>query len=206
MMQNRGGKMKMIGITGGVGSGKSEVLKVLKEDYHAHIIMADQVAHELMEPGKASYDGIRKAFGEEVLNEDGTIHRETLGKIVFQEKEKLEQLNSITHIAVDHEILKRISRIKKTERNPLIVCEAALLVGAEYESLFEQLWYVYAKEEIRYERLRNSRGYTDEKICQMMKNQKSEEEFQKAATHVIDNSGNLEETKRQIKDILAKFN
>lgn len=196
--------MKIIGITGGVGSGKSEVLNLLKQEYNAHIIIADKVAHELMEPKAASYEAIVKEFGKEILKEDGTIDREILGGIVFGDKEKLNVLNKITHKAVDCEIIERIHRIEETQKNPLIICEAALLVGAEYEHLFEQLWYIYTKEEVRYERLRNSRGYTDEKISQMIKNQNSEEEFQKAATHVIDNSGSIDDTRRQMEDILQK--
>ena len=149
--------MKVIGITGGVGSGKSEVLKILQENYQAKIILADQVAHELMEPGGISYDGIIECFGNDILNDDKTINRQALGGIVFSDHEKLQKLNEITHKNVDQEILRRIECIQKEAPDTLIVCEAALLVGAEYESRFHQLWYIYTKEEVRYERLRSSR-------------------------------------------------
>ena len=179
----------IIGITGGVGSGKSEVLNILKEDYKADIIIADQVAHELMEPGAVSYNGIVEYFGKTILKEDKTIDRGILGEIVFQNPEKLQKLNQITHKNVDKEILKRI---------------AALLVGAEYESLFQQLWYIFTRENIRFERLKKSRGYSDEKIRQMISSQKSEEEFKRQATHLIDNSGKIEDTRRQIMEILGE--
>lgn len=195
--------MKVIGITGGVGSGKSEVLKILKENYQAEIILADQVAHELMEPGGISYDGILECFGNDILNDDKTINRQALGGIVFSDHEKLQKLNEITHKNVDQEILRRIERIQKENPDTLIVCEAALLVGAEYESRFNELWYIYTKEEVRYERLRSSRGYSDEKIRQMIESQKSENEFKQEATQVIDNSGYIEETKKQIQSILG---
>lgn len=195
--------MRIIGITGGVGSGKSEILNILKNDYQAEVMMADLVAHELMVPGARSYAAIVKAFGTEILNEDQTINRGKLGSIVFADQEKLRQLNRITHQNVDDEILNRVDQIKEKKPDGLLVIEAALLVGAAYEKKLDQLWYIYTKEDIRFQRLKASRGYSDEKICQMIKNQKSEEEFKKAATHVIDNSGDLKKTKEQIEKILS---
>ena len=139
--------MKVIGITGGVGSGKSEILKILKENYQAEIILADQVAHELMEPGGISYDGIIEYFGSDILNNDRTINRQILGSIVFSDDQKLKKLNEITHGNVNQEILRRMEFIKHSNPNAVLVCETALLVGAEYESRFNQLWYIYTKEE-----------------------------------------------------------
>lgn len=195
--------MKIIGITGGVGSGKSELLNILEHDHHAKIIQSDHVAHELMAPGARSYDAIIEAFGREILNEDQTINRPALGEIVFHDKEKLSLLNGITHKNVDEEILSRIERFNQKEPEGLLVIESALLVGAEYEKKFDQLWYIYTREEVRYERLKASRGYSDEKIKQMINKQQSEEEFKRLASHVIDNSGNLEETRAQIQKILG---
>ena len=195
--------MKIIGITGGVGSGKSEVLNILENDYHAKIIQSDHVAHELMAPGAKSYDAIIKAFGNEILNEDQTINRSALGEIVFHDEKKLSLLNSITHKNVDEEILARIDMFGKEEPEGLLVVESALLVGAGYEKKFDQLWYIYTREEVRYERLKASRGYSDEKIAQMIAKQQSEEQFKSMASHVIDNSGDLEDTKAQIAKILG---
>lgn len=195
--------MKIIGITGGVGSGKSEILNILENDYHAKIIQSDHVAHELMAPGAKSYDAIVQSFGKEILNEDQTINRPILGEIVFHNEEKLSLLNSITHKNVDEEIISRIDEYRKEEPEGMIVIESALLVGAEYEKKFDQLWYIYTREEVRYERLKASRGYSDEKIAQMIAKQQSEEEFKSMASHIIDNSGDLEDTRAQIKKILG---
>lgn len=195
--------MKIIGITGGVGSGKSEILNILENDYHAKIIQSDHVAHELMAPGAKSYDAIVASFGNGILNEDQTINRPVLGEIVFQDEAKLSLLNSITHKNVDEEILARIDQFGREESEGLVVVEAALLVGAGYEKKFDQLWYIYTREEVRYERLKASRGYSDEKIKQMIEKQQSEEEFKAMASHVIDNSGTLEDTKAQIVKILG---
>ena len=186
--------MKIIGITGGVGSGKSEILNILKNDYQAKVIQSDHVAHELMVPG---------AFGNEILNEDQTINRPILGEIVFHDETKLSLLNSITHKNVDEEILSRIDQFEKEEPEGLLVIESALLVGAGYEKRFDQLWYIYTREEVRYERLKASRGYSDEKIKQMIEKQQKEEEFKSMASNIIDNSGDLEDTKAQIIKILG---
>ena len=195
--------MKIIGITGGVGSGKSEVLNISENDYHAKIIQSDHVAHELMVPGAKSYDAIVYAFGNKILNDDQTINRPALGEIVFHDETKLSLLDSITHKNVDEEILARIDAFGKEEPDGLVVVESALLVGAGYEKKFDQLWYIYTREEVRYERLKASRGYSDEKIAQMIAKQQSEEQFKSMASHVIDNSGDLADTKAQIAKILG---
>ena len=194
---------KVIGITGGVGSGKSEVLNILKRDYGAGIIEADRVAHELMEPGAESYEAVVKEFGEKILTDEGTIDRAALGAIVFKEEEKLRLLNGLTHPNVVKEIERRMDVMNQDPKIRLIVYEAALLTGAEFEQRFEQLWYVFAREDLRFKRLKEGRGYSDEKTASMMKSQPGEEGFRKAATHVIDNSGSLNETKQQIAEILG---
>lgn len=156
-----------------------------------------------MVPGAKSYDAIVQAFGNEILNEDQTINRPILGEIVFRDETKLSLLNSITHKNVDEEILSRIDQFGKEEPEGLLVIESALLVGAGYEKRFDQLWYIYTREEVRYERLKASRGYSDEKIKQMIEKQQKEEEFKSMASNIIDNSGDLEDTKAQIVKILG---
>lgn len=194
---------KVIGITGGVGSGKSEVLNILKRDYGAGLIEADRVAHELMEPGAVSYEAIVAEFGTGILTEEGTINRTALGAIVFKDKEKLGLLNSLTHPNVEREILRRMDAMEEDPGIRLIVYEAALLTGAEFEQRFDQLWYVFAREELRFQRLKEGRGYSDEKTASVIKSQPREESFRKMATHIIDNSGSIDGTKEQIAKILG---
>ena len=109
--------MKVIGVTGGVGSGKSVVLSILEKDYHAETILADLVAHDLMQPGGKSYEDIVEAFGDGILNDDGTIDRVKLGNIVFHDAEKLQKLNAITHPNVKEEIIPSVidAWVKKEE-------------------------------------------------------------------------------------------
>jgi dephospho-CoA kinase len=195
--------MKVIGVTGGVGSGKSVVLSILEEEYGAKTILADLVAHDLMQPGGKSYEEIIAAFGTEILNLDQTIDRQKLGSIVFGDEVKLAQLNAITHPNVKEEIKNRIAAIKEAGNASMILLEAALLIEAGYEDVYDELWYIFVKKETRYERLRIGRGYTREKTDSIMANQLSEEVFREHADVVIDNSGSVEATKAQIRGILG---
>ncbi len=191
--------MKIIGITGGVGSGKSEVLNILKNDYNAHIIIADLVAHKLFEKGNISYNLIVDYFGERILNEEKIIDRKKLANIVFNDKLELEKLNSFVHPYVKEYIKKEIKEIRLKGQKSLIVIEAALLIEDGYKNICDELWYVYVSEENRFKRLKESRGYTDEKILAILKNQLSDLEFRKNCSFTIDNDGDITDTKECLK-------
>ena len=188
--------MKVLGITGGVGSGKSKVLNYLREEYGASVCQMDETARELQRRGTPCFERIVREFGREVVGEDGELDRAALGKIVFEDAGKLERLNEIVHPEVLLKVRRDI-REKEKENVRLYVVEAALLPVAGRE-LCDELWYVYADERVRRERLSRSRGYTEEKTTQMIASQPGEEIFRKACTVVIDNSGTFEDTKRQI--------
>lgn len=187
--------MRIIGVTGGVGAGKSTVLQHLEKAWQARLILADQVGHEIMEPGEDAYQKIVDEFGREILAEDGRIDRGILGGIVFADRAKLEKLNAIVHPAVKEEILRRIAAAGPGD---CIVVEAALYLEEKYDAFCDETWYIYTNEEERRKRLKASRGYTDERIDQILKNQKSHEEFLSRCNYVIDNNGTAEETCRQI--------
>ena len=189
--------MKIIGITGGVGSGKSCALSYMEERFGAVICQADHVAWKLQEPGQTCYDQIVKHFGKEVLNEDLTINRNKLGQIVFGNKKELKVLNDIVHPAVKEMIMNQIQaeREKKTE---YFVLEAALLLEDDYSKICDELWYIYTDEQTRRVRLKESRAYSDEKIDAIMTSQLSEEIFRKECQIVIDNNGDFEDTCYQI--------
>lgn len=188
--------MKVLGITGGVGSGKSEVLNYLREAYGAVVCQMDETAKRLQEKGTECFRKIAEAFGPEIIGADGELDRKKLGARVFSDPEQLRLLNSIVH----PEVLRSVSAdIRKHGESGtrLYVVEAALLpdVGGE---LCDEIWYIYASEEVRRERLKVSRHYSDEKITDMIASQPSEETFRRACTAVIDNSGPFENTERQI--------
>ena len=196
--------MKVIGITGGVGSGKSRVLSYLEEKHHAVICQADHVAWELQKPGQKCYLEIVEHFGTSILNEDKTINRKSLGQIVFGNDAQLQVLNAIMHPAVKCEIQKRISEEKANGRK-LFFLEAALLIEEHYDEICDELWYIYTSEQIRRQRLKESRQYSDEKIDAIMATQLSEEMFRKACKNVIENNSTFEDTGAKLDDAIEKL-
>jgi dephospho-CoA kinase len=191
--------MKKIGITGGVGSGKSEVLRFLREAYGAEILIADEIGHEQMEPGTKGYEEIRERFGDDFLDENGKIDRRKLGTVVFADREKLAQLNRIIHPQVARVIRERMEQAEKEGRK-MIVLEAAILLEAGLGDCLDEIWYIYADRETRIRRLAESRGYSRQKCLDIMGNQREEEEFRKACDVVIDNSNTWEETIHAIRE------
>ena len=189
--------MRVIGVTGGVGSGKSEVLRLLKEEFGARLFMADDIAHEVMEPGGEACRRIEEAFGAEYLKPDGSVDRQKMASLIFKDAKALETMNSIVHPAV----WKRIENGIQTVPERLVVVEAALF-DEEHNRLFDEVWYIYTSRENRISRLMASRGYSREKCLDIMSSQKSEEEFQAMADRVIDNNQTVEDVKRQIEFIL----
>ena len=189
---------KVIGITGGVGAGKSSVLSILKEDYGAQVLEADKIGHQVMEPGMVCYSQVVNRFGKEILKRDGSIDRGLLGGIVFSDGDALASLNAIIHPAVKQEIKRRIAESK----SKLIAVEAALLLEDHYDEFCDQVWYIFVPQKERIRRLMESRGYSREKCLSVMDNQLPEEEFFKRCKTVIDNSRNIRYTKEQIDKIL----
>ena len=195
--------MKIIGITGGIGSGKSTVLNILEENYGAYIVETDKLAHHLMEPGQTAYEKIVEAFGQDILEEDGKINRSVLGSIVFQEEAALNTLNGIVHPAVKEYILHDIEQ-KKQEQVSIYVIEAALLIEDGYKAICDELWYVYVEKEERIRRLLLGRGGTREKWEQIINNQSSEMYYRSNCDVVVDNSKNLKTTTDIVKELLSK--
>ena len=200
----------VIGVTGGVGTGKSTILQFLEEKFHAAVIMADDVAKELMCPGQASYDVIVDFFGHDILIKDagdGTpppIDRALLSKIVFQDPQKLKALESMTHPMVRRKIESLIAE-HKSQGACLIVIESAILIQVGYQDLLDELWVVHTDRPVRYERLIKSRGYSVEKIDAIMRNQLTDEEMESAADFVIDNSGEPQQAWQQISQRLEGY-
>ena len=194
--------MKVIGITGGVGSGKSAVLKLLEEEYHAVVVQLDEVAKALQRKGTPCWKAIVEAFGREILDENEELDRKKLAQIVFQSSEKLEQLNGIVHPAVKQQVLLDIEEKEKRRQS----CTYWRLLfhcwKAGYAKICEETWFIYTEESVRRERLKASRGYSDERITDMIRSQSPEAYFRKNCTRVIDNSREIEETRRQIGEIL----
>ena len=190
--------MKVIGITGGVGAGKSEILSYLKEHCNCRILMADRLAEELEQPGQDCYNHLLSLFGPNILQEDGRIDRKKMAARVFADKSLLEAVNAMIHPAVKQAILQIIRDEKEAARRDYLFIEAALLIEDGYAEIVDELWYIHTEEEVRRQRLKASRGYTDEKIDSILKEQLSEEEFYRHCHYVIENSGSLESVYEQL--------
>lgn len=190
--------MRFIGITGGVGAGKSELLAYIRRHYFCEVYLADEVAHLVKRRGTACYHRLVGLLGPEILDADGEIDRPLMADRIFGDETLLEQVNAIVHPAVQEYLLERLRAAKDNPQTELFFVEAALLVEAGYQNLVDELWYIYAGEEIRRRRLEAARGYSPEKIESIMRNQLSEEAFRKTCDFVIDNSGRLEDSFRQI--------
>lgn len=196
--------MRTIGITGGVGAGKSQILSYIKEHTNCRIILADEAAHTVKEPGQPCYDRLVKLLGKEVLQEDGLIDKKKMAAAIFCDKEILAQVNAIIHPAVKKYIIDEIEKEREAKNIDVFFVEAALLIEERYDLILEELWYIYTDAGVRRERLKTSRGYSDEKVNQIFASQLSEEEFRRWCKVVIDNSRSLSDTYSQINQILKE--
>lgn len=197
--------MRLIGITGGVGAGKSEILQYIRKHYKCEIYLADQVAHEVKSPGQPCYQKMVELMGNGILQEDGTIDRAKMASRIFLEKELLLKVNALVHPAVQTYLLDRVKEARQNPEVELFFIEAALLIETGYKEIADEMWYIYADEKVRRNRLEASRGYTPQKISQIMDKQLSEEAFREACDFVIDNSGTLEDSFRQIDERLETY-
>ena len=208
--------MITIGVTGGVGAGKSEILRYLENRYNCRVLLSDDAAKELELKGRALYEPLvrllsgsgpekeqamsdlpseeRESEGmphEALLLENGEINKAEMARRIFADEKLLQKVNELVHPAVNRYILDEIERERRSGAREFFVLESALLVENGYDRIVDSMWYIYCDREVRRERLRASRGYSDEKITRIMGNQVSEEEYRRACDIVIDNTGDL---------------
>ena len=195
--------MKFIGITGGVGAGKSAILDFIREHYRAKVVLADDLAKELMERGTACHKKLLEAFGGDgVFDETGVMDREKMAALLFTKPKKRQEMNAIVHPAVKEEILRQVAEEREKGELSYFFLEAALLIEEHYDAICDELWYIYTSEEKRRQRLEQNRGYSPERIERMMASQLPEQVFFEHCAVVIDNNGTPEEAIRQVTEIL----
>ena len=189
--------MRFIGITGGVGAGKSEILGYLAKKPDTRVMLADEIAHELMSPGTECYDRICETFGaEDIFLPQGGLDRGKLAAVIFSDEAKRRQMNAIVHRRCASMWKKEAAR-KAGGKRKLLVLEAALLIEEHYDEICDELWYIYTREDIRRERLMASRGYSTEKVDRIFASQLTEEVYREHCRVVIDNNGSVEEALRR---------
>ena len=196
--------MITIGITGGVGAGKSTVLDFLEEKYQAYVMKADEIGHLVMEPGQSCYEPVIALFGRQIIKNDKTIDRKMVSDVVFAHEEMRQKLDDIIHPAVKSYILDKIEEQKKAGCTLMIV-EAALLLEDHYQEFCDTIWYIHTDEEIRIRRLMENRGYTREKSVSIIASQAPETFFRENADYVVVNNGDFAQTRRQIEEGIRKY-
>lgn len=202
-IRHKAGIMKFIGITGGVGAGKTEILKYLAGREDTKVMLADDIARELSEPGQSCNEKLQELFaGTDVFDEKGQMDRPKAAAVIFKDEAKRNGMNEILHPAVKEYVLHTLEQEKTEGKLRYLVLEAALLIEEHYDEICDELWYIYTSEDNRRARLKQSRGYSDEKISEMFESQLSESEYRRHCKVVIDNNGTTEETIAQVRTII----
>lgn len=189
--------MKVIGITGGIGSGKSTVMDILGKTYGVKLIVADSLGHKSMEKGCETYFKMVGEFGAQILADDGEIDRRKLADVLFCDEANLRKQNSIVHPFVRNEIDIRLNEWEGSGER-IAAIESAILAEAGCGERCDEIWLVTAEIEVRMERLIKSRGYTREMAENFICRQKSDEEYGKICDRIIYNNGDMEKLYKQL--------
>ena len=195
--------MKVIGLTGGIGSGKSTVSQCLAE-LGAVIIDADKVGHEAFKPDTEAWHEVVATFGRQIIAPSGEIDRKKLGEIVFSQPEALLRLNRIMHPKM-HDMMKSQIEDYRRQGVEVVVLEAAILIEANWTSLVDEVWVTVTSEAMVLERLKQQRGLDEEQTLARIRSQISSEERARHADVVINNNGDLEEVRAKVKELWARL-
>ena len=194
------GTRSLIGLTGNIATGKSEVARML-DRLGARVIDADRIAHDVMRPGGPAYDPIVEAFGLEILAADGTIDRAKLGAIVFRDPAALRRLEAAVHPATIAEVDRRIAQATE----PVVVVEAIKLIEAGMHCHYDALWVVTAPRQLQIARLMATRGLSEEEAALRVDAQPPQEEKAALADVIIVNDGDLEALRRKVEAAWAQI-
>jgi dephospho-CoA kinase len=189
--------MIVIGLTGGIGTGKSEVARIL-QGLGATLISADQVGHEAYRPHSEVWQEVVKAFGEEILQPDGEIDRKKLGSIVFSDPQQLVRLNQIMHPRMARMVAQQIEGLRQ---EGVVVVEAALLFEAGWDSLVDEVWTTDSAIEVVISRLQARNGLSEEEIRKRINSQMPAKERLARSDVVIDNSGDVANLERTVQSL-----
>lgn len=196
--------MLIVGLTGGVASGKTAVSSVLREE-GAYIIDADQIARELVQPHKPAWDEIIRAFGREILQEDGSIHRKKLADKIFTDPEQRKVLNQILHPRIKEEIDRQAKEIGQKDPEAIVVIDAPLLIELGMHHKMDRLIVVTSTQTQQMERLKKRDGRSPGEALKLFSSQILVEEKEKLADFVIRNEGSLEEMKKRAKRVFKEL-
>ncbi len=193
----------VIGLTGGIASGKSTIAGFLAE-WNIPIIDADIISRQVVEKGETAYERIVDVFGEGVLLSDGNLDRGKLGKLIFRDKEKREQLNDIVHPAVREKMLEQRDAFAAKGKEA-VVLDIPLLYESSLTHFVDKVLVVYVDEETQRRRLMNRNGFSEEEATERMTAQMPLDKKAKMADEIIDNNGTIESSRQQLLTILKKW-
>lgn len=194
--------MIVVGITGGIGSGKSTASKFLKSSGYK-VLDADVQAKRLLQKDGESYLEILNKWGEEILDNFGEIDRKKLADIVFNNQDDMKALNELTHIKVEKAFKEAIAELRSSEH--IVFLDVPLLFEAGVDKLCDYVWLIYAKRDVRIERVMKRDGVSDREVLSRMANQMPEEKKKKLSSEIIDNSKGEKELFAQLKALLKKY-
>lgn len=192
--------MWVIGLTGGVGSGKSYVAHRLQEHYGMELLIADELGHVAIEPGTDSFTQIVSRFGKSVVKQDGTLDRQHLAEIIFHDPQALAAMNQIVHPVVKAYLIDYIDR--RRDQDGILLIENAILYETGCDALCDEVWYVSVPEEVRIRRLMADRGYTEEKSRAIMAKQHPDAFFRERADRVIENAGGKQQLDQMLEAMI----
>ena len=197
-------KLKILGITGGIGSGKSSVCLILAR-HGARVLDADAVARKVMEPGGLAYDGIIRNFGKGILTGSGSIDRKVLAQKVFGSRDQLDALNRLVHPCVLREMKAAVRVMEITGDPGLVVLDVPIPVKEGFLDLCEEIWVVEAEDELRIRRVMQRSQLSREQVLKRMQAQPSREAYAGMADRIIPNNGSMEELKIRVEKALQSF-
>jgi dephospho-CoA kinase len=193
--------MKVIGLTGGIASGKSTVSRILI-DFGVPVIDADAVYNNLASKGNLVWEAVYEAFGKEYFLPDCEIDRKKLGEHIFSDRLAREKLNRVTHPLVKNEMKRILKQIEQEQNPPLVVLDVPLLFESRWNQWMDEIWLVYIPEQMQLERLKLRDNLTSEQAFSRIHSQMSLELKRELSSVVIDNSGSVQQTRMQVKELL----
>lgn len=196
--------MIVIGLTGGIGTGKSTVSDYLRKK-GCIILDADDISRKMTEAGMPALSIIQNVFGDEVINSDGSLNRHKLGDIVFNNRDKLQKLQQIITTEVVDNINRNLSQLQSEHCDNIVVIDAPLLFECGMENIADENWLVISEMSVRIKRVKERDNLSEEQIIARINNQMSQDDKEKLSDYVLDNSGSLQQLYEQIDDNLERL-
>ncbi len=196
--------MLIVGVTGGVGSGKTTVSRIFEKE-GAYLIDADQIARELVEPLRPSWREIIRLFGKEILNQDKTIDRKSLAEKAFADPEQRRLLNQILHPRIKRELVKRVRAIGRKDPHAIVIFDAPLLVETGFHQEMDKVVVVTSTKSQQIARLKKRSGMSETETRRIIASQLALEEKIKLADYIVRNEGSIQKTRREAREIFQEL-